>query len=62
MTIVEMLARNARNYPEESALIELKPSQKIRREISWRVFDERANRIANALATRGVGRGDKVLS
>jgi len=61
MTIAEMLARNARNYPNESALIELKPSQKIRREISWRIFDERANRVANALAARGVGRGDKVL-
>jgi acyl-CoA synthetase (AMP-forming)/AMP-acid ligase II len=61
MTIVEMLARNAQIYPDESALIELKPSQKIRREISWRVFDERANRVANALIARGVGRGDKVL-
>ncbi|MCJ7426720.1 MAG: AMP-binding protein [Dehalococcoidales bacterium] len=61
MTIAEMLARNARIYPDESALIELKPSQKIRREITWRVFDERANRIANALAARGVGKGDKVL-
>ncbi|MBA7620044.1 Long-chain-fatty-acid--CoA ligase [subsurface metagenome] len=61
MTIAEMLARNARMYPDESALIELKPSQKIRREITWRVFDERANRIANALASRGVGKGDKVL-
>lgn len=61
MTITEMLSRNARNYPDESALIELKPSQKIRREITWRVFDERANRIANALAARGVGKGDKVL-
>jgi len=61
MTIVEMLARNARTYPDETALVELKPSQKIRREITWRVFDERANRIANALAARGVGKGDKVL-
>ena len=61
MTIAEMLARNARIYPDESALIELKPSQEIRREITWRVFDERANRIANALAARGVGKGDKVL-
>jgi acyl-CoA synthetase (AMP-forming)/AMP-acid ligase II len=61
MTIVEMLAQNARLYPKESALIELKPSQKIRQEISWRTFDERANRVANALAARGVGKGDKVL-
>jgi acyl-CoA synthetase (AMP-forming)/AMP-acid ligase II len=61
MTIIEMLARNARNYPDEVALIELKPSQKRRREISWRVFDERTNQIANALVARGVSKGNKVL-
>lgn len=61
MTIAEMLARNARVYPTDSALIELKPSQKIRREITWKVFDERANRLANALTARGVGKGDKVI-
>jgi len=61
MTIAEMLARNARMYPDESALIELKPSQKIRKEITWKTFDERANRLANALAARGVGKDDKVI-
>jgi acyl-CoA synthetase (AMP-forming)/AMP-acid ligase II len=61
MTIVEMLARNARMYPDDSALIELKPSQKLRKEITWKLFDERANRVANALASKGVGRGDKVI-
>ena len=61
MTISEMLARNARMYPEDSALIELKPSEKIRKEITWKRFDERANRIANALMDRGVGKGDKVI-
>lgn len=61
MTIVEMLARNARMYPNDSALIELKPSKKIRREITWKVFDERANRVANALIDKGVSKGDKVI-
>ncbi len=61
MTIAEMLARNARMYPEDSALIELKPSQKLRKEINWKTFDERANRIAGALMQRGVGKGDKVI-
>ena len=61
MTISEMLARNARMYPEDSALIELKPSEKIRKEITWKKFDERANRIANALISRGVAKGDKVI-
>lgn len=31
-----------------------------RREISWSVFDEKANRFANALSGRGIGKGDKV--
>ncbi len=31
-----------------------------RREISWRVFDEKANRFANALIARGIKKGDKV--
>jgi len=61
MTIAEMLARNARMYPDDSALIELKPSQKLRKEITWKVFDERANRVANALTSRGVSKGDKVI-
>jgi acyl-CoA synthetase (AMP-forming)/AMP-acid ligase II len=61
MTITEMLARNARMYPDDNALIELKPSRKERKEITWREFDERANRIANALIDRGVSKGDKVI-
>jgi len=60
-TISEMLARNASIYPEDSALIELKPSDRTRKEITWKEFDERANRIANALADRGIGKGDKVI-
>ncbi|MBQ1978024.1 MAG: acyl--CoA ligase, partial [Ruminococcus sp.] len=31
-----------------------------RREISWSVFDEKANRFANALIARGIKKGDKV--
>ena len=31
-----------------------------RREISWNVFNEKANRFANALKARGIGRGNKV--
>jgi len=60
-TISEMLAKNATMYPEEPALIELKPSKEIRKEITWKEFDERANRIANALIDRGIGKDDKVI-
>lgn len=31
-----------------------------RREITWRVFNEKSNRVANMLLNRGVKRGDKV--
>ena len=31
-----------------------------RREITWNVFNEKANRFANALRARGIGKGDKV--
>ncbi len=61
MTVAEMLARNARMYPGDIALIELKPGKNIRREITWQKFDERANRVANALIDRGIGKGDKVI-
>ncbi len=56
-----MLARNSRMYPDDTALIELKPSQGARREITWKQFNERANRVANALIERGIGKDDKVI-
>lgn len=61
MNISEMLARNARMYPEEVALIELVPSKGFRKEITWREFDDRVNRLANALMERGIGRDDTVI-
>ena len=61
MIVVEMVARNARMYPNDVALIELRPSKKIRNEITWKQFDERVNRIANALIDRGVRKGDRVI-
>jgi acyl-CoA synthetase (AMP-forming)/AMP-acid ligase II len=61
MNISEMLARNARMYPDGTALIELKSSAGVRKEISWRQFDKRVNRLANGLTGRGVKKGDRVL-
>ena len=60
-TISDMLAGNAKTFPCETALIELKPSEKLRKEITWREFDERANRVANALVRMGIRKGDKVI-
>ncbi len=45
---------------KEYSLIEQTEAQPYRREITWHVFDEKANRVANMLLGRGVGRGDKV--
>jgi acyl-CoA synthetase (AMP-forming)/AMP-acid ligase II len=61
VTILEMLARNRRMYPNDTALIELRPSQGLRKEITWKELDERVNRVANALIARGIRKGDKVI-
>ncbi len=61
MIIAEILARNARMYGEEIALIERDPSKASRRVITWKEFDEMANRAANALIARGIRKGDKVI-
>jgi acyl-CoA synthetase (AMP-forming)/AMP-acid ligase II len=61
MTIAEMLARNARAYPNDIALVEVRPAQKQRLEVTWKEFDAAANRIAGALIDRGVRKGDKVI-
>jgi len=61
MNVAEMLARNARVYPDDVALIQRIAGQDTREEITWKEFDDRANQIANALIERGVKKGDKVI-
>ncbi len=61
MIITEILARNARMYGDEIALIEREPARNRRVEITWREFDETANRVANALLAKGIKKGDKVI-
>ena len=81
MTIIELLERNAREWPDDTALIEINPDQPetrrvtwhdfelvepsvkqrhYRREITWAVFDEKANRVANMLRSHNIGKGKKV--
>jgi len=45
---------------KEYELIERGTSDEFRREISWGVFEEKANRCANLLMSRGIKKGDKV--
>ncbi len=63
---VSLVEINPANQPEKNTtwreynLIEAAEGQRYRREMTWRDFDVRANRFANLLLSRGVGRGDKV--
>lgn len=80
MPITDYLEKNAREYGDEVALVEINPEIKedrrvtwkeyelmepnsstyYRRQITWSVFDEKANRFANMLLERGIKKGDKV--
>lgn len=61
MHIVDLVYRNARDYADETAFVEIRPVSKERLEITWKEFNERTNRLANALIRRGVKKGDKVF-
>ena len=80
MTIVHLLEKNAKEFGNDTALVEINPEQpetrrtwhefelveptpkvrSYRREISWAVFNEKANRFANMLLSNGIGKGKKV--
>ena len=59
--IGEMLARNARMYPESIALVERNPAENKRFAITWREFDEQANMFAHVLQEMGIKKGDRVM-
>jgi len=61
MTIVDMVIRNARRFPNQLAFVEICPNKNFRKEVTWKEFADRVNRLANALLKMGIGRGDKVL-
>ena len=80
MPITEFLERNARDYADEVALVEINPQElesrhttwreysliepspndSFRSELTWSGFDRKANRFANLLLTRHLGRGSSV--
>ena len=61
MIITDILARNARMYGDEIALIEREPAKNSRRILTWAEFDGMANRFARALMDRRVKKGAKVI-
>jgi len=54
LVLGEMLARNARKYPDREAII-IKD-----RRVRFKELDERVNRLANALVAKGIKKGDKI--
>lgn len=81
MTIIDLLERNARDYENDTSLVEINPDvpetrrltwheyelveptprvRHYRREITWGVFNEKANRVANMLTQNGIGKGKKI--
>ena len=79
MLLTDLLEKNASEYGDETALVELNPihdesknlewkeyrlvesghSAHYRSELTWKEFNEQANRVANMLIAKGVKRGDK---
>ena len=77
--ITEILERNAREWPDDVALVEIDtpdvgrhktwkeaelvesvPDKAFRKELTWQEFEEKANRFANVLLSRGYNKGDKI--
>ena len=77
--ITEILERNAREWGDDVALVEIDtpddgkrktwkeselvesvPDKAYRVEMTWREFDEKANRFANLILSRGFAKGDKI--
>lgn len=54
------IKENTRKTWKDFELIESNPKEPYRREITWSVFDEKANRFANMLIGRGIKKGEKV--
>lgn len=53
---------NARKYPHKEFLVELKPSEGIRRVLTWKEFNEKTNKVANYLRDNlGLKKGDFIL-
>jgi acyl-CoA synthetase (AMP-forming)/AMP-acid ligase II len=59
--ISDILAWSARQWPDRECIVEVDPAQNTRRSLTYRQFDQRANRVANALLDAGIKKGDMVL-
>ncbi len=55
-----LMPDNKRTTWKEYDLMQPTENRAYRREITWSVFDEKANRVANMLLDRGIKKGDRV--
>ncbi len=63
VALVEINPQNTDRKPitwREFSLIETSPIDSFRQEITWNEFNEKSNRLANLLLSRGIKKGDKV--
>jgi len=61
MNLIEISTKNSRLYPDDTAFVEVKAISEVRKEISWREFNERVNKLANSLLEMRIDKGKKVL-
>ncbi|MDY0162297.1 class I adenylate-forming enzyme family protein [Desulfobotulus sp.] len=59
--ITEILAANARNFPDGLALVERIPETGKRTHLTWAEFYKESLRLSRALRLRGYSRGEKVV-
>ena len=49
-----------KTFWSEYQLVETNPNERYRKELTWKEFNDKSNRIANLLLSRGVHRGEKI--
>src|SRR5262245_41547513 len=54
LTFGHLIERNARNWPDKRAFVELE------RRVTWGAFDRRTDQLGHALRKMNVGSGDRV--
>ena len=61
MNIVDLVEKNALLYPDDTAYVEIRPLSNRRKAVTWREFQARTNRLANALLGQGIHKGTCVF-
>lgn len=61
MNLVDVLYKNARLYPSETSLVEIRPLSEKRIVRSWKQFNDRTSSFANALLEKGISKGERIF-